>query len=226
MDTAAIVDLYATKGHLAYDGEGVSQLQHGWQCARLARHAGAAPALQLAAWLHDLGHLMTDLDGSPTLHGIDDQHESRAAGVLLPLFGPRVAEPVALHVQAKRCLVATKPEYLRLLSPDSQRSLVLQGGPMPIEEARAFLQRPHAPAAMRLRMWDDVAKSPYLRPPSEAAALDVLASLMRVVRVGVPMPPDQGGIAPARAFRSAGPGVLLQRQSEPKPDPILGSTDA
>jgi phosphonate degradation associated HDIG domain protein len=226
MDTAAIVDLYANKGHVAYDGEGVSQLQHGWQCARLARHAGAAPALQLAAWLHDIGHLMTDLAGSPTLQGIDDRHESRGAALLLPLFGPRVAEPVALHVLAKRCLVATKPEYLRLLSPDSLRSLALQGGPMPIEEARAFLQRPHAPAAMRLRMWDDVAKSPYLRPPSEAAALDVLASLMRVVQVGVPMPPDRGNIAPAPARRSAGPAVPLQRPSETKPNPIWGSTDA
>ena len=181
MDTATIVGLYASKGHLAYDGEGVSQLQHGWQCARLARHAGAAPALQLAAWLHDLGHLMTALTGSPTLQGIDDQHENRAAAVLLPLFGPRVAEPVALHVQAKRCLVATKPEYLRLLSPDSVRSLALQGGPMPIDEARAFLQRPHAPAAMRLRMWDDVAKSPGLQPPSAVAALEELQRLMHRV---------------------------------------------
>lgn len=182
MDAATLVDLYATRGHLAYDGEGVSQLQHGWQCARLARHAGAAPALQLAAWLHDLGHLMTELAGSPTLQGIDDRHETRAAAVLLPLFGPRVAEPVALHVLAKRCLVATKPEYLRQLSPDSVRSLALQGGPMPIDEARAFLQRPHAPAAMRLRMWDDVAKSPQLQPPSEAAAIDGLLRLMRCVQ--------------------------------------------
>lgn len=182
MDAATIVDLYATKGHLAYEGEGVSQLQHGWQCARLARHAGAGPALQLAAWLHDLGHLMTALAGTPTLQGIDDRHEGRAAAVLLPLFGPRVAEPVALHVLAKRCLVATKPEYLRLLSPDSVRSLALQGGPMPIDEARAFLQRPHAPAAMRLRMWDDVAKSPPLQPPSQAAALDGLLRLMRCVQ--------------------------------------------
>jgi phosphonate degradation associated HDIG domain protein len=181
MDLQAIHDLYATQGHLAYEGEGVSQLQHAWQCGRLARHAGAAPALQLAAWLHDLGHLMSDHEGSPTLRGIDDRHEATAAAVLLPLFGPRVSEPLGLHVEAKRCLVATKPEYLKMLSPDSLRSLALQGGPMAIDAARTFLQRPGAAAAMRLRMWDDVAKSPGLQPPSTQAALESLRGLMQVV---------------------------------------------
>jgi phosphonate degradation associated HDIG domain protein len=176
-----VAALYRRRGHLAYDGEGITQLQHGWQCGRLAAQAGATPALQLAAWLHDLGHLMTELEGSPTLQGIDDHHENRAAAVLFPLFGPGVSQPVALHVLAKRCLVATKPEYQRLLSPDSQRSLALQGGPMPINEARRFLQQPFAPAAMRLRMWDDVAKSPKVHPPSVASALEALHRLMRLV---------------------------------------------
>ena len=47
---------------------------------------------------------MTTLAGSPTVQGIDDAHEMVAAPILAAVFGPAVAEPEALHVQAKRCL--------------------------------------------------------------------------------------------------------------------------
>lgn len=187
MQAGTIAALYAARGHIAYDGEGITQLQHGWQCARLARQAGAAPALQLAAWLHDLGHLMTDLEGSPTLRGVDDAHEHLGARALAGTFGPAVAQPVALHVPAKRCLVAVRPGYLEALSPDSVRSLALQGGPMTADEAAAFLRQPHARDALRLRAWDDLAKNPLLLPQSDAHALDELRALMAgLLAVGQP----------------------------------------
>jgi phosphonate degradation associated HDIG domain protein len=168
LDAQGIVELFARRGHLAYDGEGVTQWQHAWQCGQLARRAGALPGLQLAAWLHDIGHLLTGLEGTPTLHGHDDRHEAVAAQALRPRFGAAVAEPVALHVEAKRYLVSNSPGYLERLSPDSVRSLALQGGAMSREDAAAFLRMPYAADALRLRAWDDAGKEPSWVPGAEA----------------------------------------------------------
>lgn len=184
----AILALFERRGALQYEGEGVTQVQHAWQCGRLAARAGATPSLQLAAWLHDLGHLLSDLSGSPTVQGCDDRHEAVAAVLLRPVFGDAVAEPVALHVQAKRCLVATRPGYHDHLSPDSVRSLALQGGPLGVSEAAQFMALPHAQEALRLRAWDDAAKQAAWRPANTMQALDELAALMarhdRVLPVG------------------------------------------
>jgi predicted HD phosphohydrolase len=176
-----IAELYRHRSEQAYEGEGVTQLQHAWQCGRLAWQARSTPALELAAWLHDLGHLLTGLEGTPTLRGIDDAHEITAARVLDRLWGPAVALPVALHVQAKRCLVATRPDYRARLSPDSIRSLQLQGGPMSAEEAAAFSALPGAPEALRLRAWDDLGKDAAWRYESVDEAVEELRQLMRSV---------------------------------------------
>ncbi len=172
-----IFRLFAERGHQSYSGEGITQWQHAWQCGQLARQAGAAPALQLAAWLHDLGHLMTGLEGTPTLRGHDDRHEALAAHALAPVFGPAVAQPVALHVQAKRWLVAARTGYREKLSPDSERSLALQGGPMNDAERAGFQRQPFSDDALRLRAWDDAAKRSGWLPPPDAAA--TLQHLMR-----------------------------------------------
>ena len=177
-----ILALYLHRGHLAYEGEGVTQLQHGWQCGRLAEMAGASEPLQLAAWLHDLGHLMTGLEGSPTTFGINDRHENVAAHAVRELFGPEVAEPIALHVKAKRYLITTKPGYRETLSPDATRSLALQGGAMSGEECIEFRRADYADDAIRLRVWDDLAKRPDFKPESEAQALAGLALLMDTVK--------------------------------------------
>lgn len=182
MNNQEILDLLASQGQLAYEGEGVTQLQHGWQAARWAELAGATPALQLAAWLHDIGHLLTGLKGSPTMRGIDDAHEFLGARVLTLAFGSDVGEPVGLHVQAKRAMVGTQPNYLDKLSPDSLRSLELQGGPMSADEAAAFMRLPYARDAMRVRAWDDLAKEPALVPESSTGALAQLAHLMSRVQ--------------------------------------------
>ena len=155
-----ILELLARKGAMAYEGEGISQIAHAWQCGQLARAARATQALQLASWLHDLGHLLTDLSGSPTTQGIDDRHEQLGANMLDAIWGPAVAEPVRLHVAAKRYLVATYPEYREKLSPDSVRSLALQGGPMDLEESVQFQASPYALDAQQLRVWDETGKRP------------------------------------------------------------------
>jgi phosphonate degradation associated HDIG domain protein len=191
---ADIAQLYELRGGLSYEGEGISQLQHAWQCGQLAASAGADATLQLAAWLHDLGHLMTGLAGSPTLDGINDRHEALAARVLAPLFGDAVSQPVALHVQAKRHLVACRPDYLRGLSPDSLRSLSLQGGAMAAAESEQFLATPHCQAALRLRVWDDQGKRSDWRPDSTGAALAELKALMAFCNPA--QPPNQHPLRP------------------------------
>jgi predicted HD phosphohydrolase len=128
----------------------------------LAEAAGASPALISAALLHDIGHLVEDDDALAAKRGIDAVHELVGATYLRGVFPPEVSEPVALHVPAKRYLCAVEPGYRAALSPASEHSLLLQGGPFTAAEATAFHAGPHAEAAIALRRWDDEAKVPGL----------------------------------------------------------------
>ena len=83
---------------------------------------------------------------------------ARCVRLLEKGFGPDVIEPIRLHVDAKRALCALEPEYYERLSEDSKRSLTLQGGVFSKEATQAFLAKPHAQDAMRVRRWDDHAK--------------------------------------------------------------------
>lgn len=160
-----ILELFATKGHAAYIGEPVSQLEHALQSAWHAEASGAGDALLVAALLHDMGHLVHKLPEDCADHGIDDRHEAIGQAWLRRHFGPEVTEPVRLHVAAKRYLCATDASYLSQLSPASVQSLALQGGPFSAEETAEFASNPHHQAAVALRRWDDLAKVPGLQVP-------------------------------------------------------------
>ncbi|MGZ5081516.1 MAG: phosphonate degradation HD-domain oxygenase [Usitatibacter sp.] len=155
-----IEKLFRDHGNIAYSGEGVSQLEHALQCAQRAEREGAGDALVTAAFLHDLGHLLNRQGASPTERGIDDQHQYFAIPFLRPLFPAAVVEAIRLHVDAKRALCAIDPDYYEALSEDSKRSLTLQGGIFSRGEAEAFMAKPFAREAMRVRRWDDAAKVP------------------------------------------------------------------
>ena len=160
-----IEQLFASRGGEQYTGEAVTQLEHALQCAMLAEQEGSDDALVTAALLHDLGHLLHDLGDTPSLHGIDDIHQYRALPFLRGLFGNAVIDPVRLHVDAKRYLCAARAGYFAALSDDSKRSLALQGGIFNEGQAEAFLSQPGAAEAVRLRVWDDLAKTPGLATP-------------------------------------------------------------
>lgn len=160
-----IETLFLTKGHEQYSGEPVTQLQHALQSATLAEAEGADDELVTAALLHDLGHLVQDLGETPTLRGVDDLHQFIAIPFLRGLFSDRVLGAVQGHVDAKRWLCASRPGYLEALSADSQRSLVLQGGVFDAAQAAAFIAKPGAEEAVRLRLWDDQAKSATMVTP-------------------------------------------------------------
>ncbi|MEI9997443.1 MAG: phosphonate degradation HD-domain oxygenase [Rhizomicrobium sp.] len=152
-----LFDLFAERGQRHY-GEGVSQLDHALQTAHRAKLDGASPALITAALLHDVGHLLQRLGEDAADRGLESQHEKIGAGYLAKAFGPAVTEPVHRHVDAKRYLAAFEPGYIELLSPASLQSLALQGGPMTAAEAEAFLNRPEAADAIRLRRYDEMGK--------------------------------------------------------------------
>jgi phosphonate degradation associated HDIG domain protein len=162
---AFLMRLFHERGHAAYLGEPVSQTEPALQTAWAAEQAGAGSALIAAALLHDVGHLLHDLPDDCAQAGIDDAHELRGATWLGQHFSPEVAEPIRLHVPAKRFLCATEPAYRDLLSEASLCSLQLQGGPFTPDEAAQFRYHPHADAAVALRRFDEQAKVPGLPTP-------------------------------------------------------------
>jgi predicted HD phosphohydrolase len=168
--------LLLARGHERYAGEPVSQMAHALGTAWLAWQAKASQPLIAAAFLHDCGHLLSGLPGTPSAQGVDDAHELLASSVLSAWLNPAVTEPIRLHVAAKRALVCDS-NYSAHLSDDSKRSLVLQGGPFNAEQLDAFHTEPYSQNALRLRSWDDAAKSPAMQCLSFDAAWDcVMAS--------------------------------------------------
>ena len=95
------------------------------------------------------------------------------------MLSDAVLEPIRLHVDAKRCLCAIDDAYFGQLSADSVRSLELQGGIFSKEEAEAFLQKPYAEDALRLRKWDDRAKEENRATPGLDHYLSVVERVMQ-----------------------------------------------
>ncbi|GBO54815.1 HD phosphohydrolase-like protein [Pseudanabaena sp. lw0831] len=160
-----ILDILATRGHAQYGGEPISQLEHSLQCATLAQKHSANAELITACLLHDLGHLIHEFGEDPTEQAIDDRHEHEGAKLLQMLFSEAVTQPISLHVEAKQYLCVVDPAYYENLSANSKSSLLLQGGAYSKEDASIFIAKPYAKDAVKLRIWDDLAKVERLRTP-------------------------------------------------------------
>jgi predicted HD phosphohydrolase len=132
-------------------GTSVSQLDHALQTAALLlrRHPGDLE-LAAAGLVHDIGHLLPGVD--------DEAHAGAGADAVRAALGHRVAGLVALHVEAKRYLVATEPGYGDALGTDSVASLATQGGSLSEDEVAAFEALPLAPEATSVRRADDSGK--------------------------------------------------------------------
>ena len=175
----SVLNTFSTHGHSQYGREAVTQKQHALQCATLAERAKSSPALIVACLLHDFGHLVHTLGEDAAERGIDDRHEYRALPYLRHIFPLAVTEPIRLHVNAKRYLCAVDEEYWDSLSLASKRSLELQGGIFSEPEACLFINQPYAKDAVQLRIWDDLAKNPYMQTPTIDYFSAVLDSCQR-----------------------------------------------
>lgn len=169
-----IVTMYRERGDERYS-ESVTQIEHALQCGGLAEDAGATPETALAAYLHDIGHLLLRANERREDNARRDLHHEDVGGRFLAnWFSESVTAPVALHVPAKRYLCATEATYFDTLSPTSVHTLGLQGGPFTDEEAAEFIAQPFAPEAVDVRRWDDLGKVRDARTPD----LDHLHSLI------------------------------------------------
>lgn len=180
--TAEILAIFRKHGSSAYFGEAVSMTEHALQAAYYARTAAAPPALIVAALLHDIGHLLDDVPGDIADWTVDAHHEQLGSRWLAKRFGPDVAEPVRLHVPAKRYLLATDAEYFARLSPASVITLKLQGGPMAAHEVVTFETERFYQEAVRVRQWDDQGKVAGLQTPG----LGDYRALIEALAIGPP----------------------------------------
>ncbi|MFB9365624.1 2-trimethylaminoethylphosphonate dioxygenase [Kitasatospora albolonga] len=171
-----IAGLFAGEGAGEYLGEEVTMAEHMLQAGALAEAAGAPDHLVAAALLHDVGHFGGT--GLELMEGRDNRHSSSGADWLAQWFGPEVTEPVRLHVAAKRYLCTAEPGYRERLSPASEFTLRVQGGPMTEEQAAAFAARPGAVDAVTVRRWDEQAKEAGAEVPGFDHYRPLLARLM------------------------------------------------
>ena len=162
--SAAILQLFKKHGQMAY-GEQVTQISHAIQAGLIARDWGFDDELILAAFLHDIGHLVPlDLEGiafhTMGNYGVE-AHDQWGKGFLQEQgFSERLVATVSNHVAAKRYLCFADPVYYASLSEASRQTLIYQGGAMQADEAAAFNADPFFVESIELRRADEAAKTP------------------------------------------------------------------
>lgn len=153
-----IESLFAERGSTHYDSF-TTQDEHARVTAFVAQQAGADRATVVAAFLHDIGHLLLDEHAGRSDFLQEDRCHEHAGHVFLrSRFGAAVSEPVRLHVGAKRYLCSVDAAYYDGLSEASKRSLALQGGPLSANEAAEWEKQPYASVAAQMRRWEDEGK--------------------------------------------------------------------
>jgi 2-amino-1-hydroxyethylphosphonate dioxygenase (glycine-forming) len=163
-----IIGLYEQFGKETYAGEKVSQAQHMWQAAQLAEQQGYDDEVILAAFLHDIGHLLPAeyrQQGLMGEYGVMS-HEKVGSDFLFDKgFSYKLCRLVASHVSAKRYLTYKQPWYYEQLSEASKKTLEFQGGKMTEAEALAFEADPLFELYIYMRQWDEAAKEEAIAVP-------------------------------------------------------------
>lgn len=163
-----IRQLFENQGDSEYYGENISQYEHAAQAALLAQKQGFDYEVQIAAFLHDIGHLFPAQTAEETMevYGRKD-HESVAADWLRARgFSNKIAVLIENHVNAKRYLCFVNENYYDALSEASKKTLAFQGGKMTDEEAKTFEQNPHFETIIKMRRWDEAAKVEAMELPN------------------------------------------------------------
>jgi phosphonate degradation associated HDIG domain protein len=172
--------IFEERGSDQYGTEAVTQLQHALQSGQLAEESGAPESMVIAALIHDIGHIFTASNlAESSEDNLDDQHELIANAWIKEHFGPEVADPIRLHVIAKRYLCTKYPSYETQLSPTSYKSYLDQGGPMSSEEMAQFESELFYREALELRKWDDLAKAQNKQTPSFSHFIPAMDSCLK-----------------------------------------------
>ncbi len=152
--------LFEKQGDNDYYGEKISQFQHAAQAALLAKNQGYGEEVQVAAFLHDIGHLLPAESNEELMEVYGRKnHEAVAADWLRARgFSDKIVVLIENHVNAKRYLCYKNPAYYLGLSAASQKTLEFQGGVMNKEEAMVFEKSPYFETIIQMRRWDEAAK--------------------------------------------------------------------
>jgi phosphonate degradation associated HDIG domain protein len=163
-----IFELYENFGQADYIGEPVSQIEHMCQSAQLAAAAGYDDEFIIAAFFHDIGHLLEHIMPVEQMEGIGVMdHETIGKEYLINRgFPERVGNLVAGHVNAKRYLTFKHPDYYEKLSEASKKTLEIQGGVMTEDEALDFENDVLFEDYISMRNIDDKAKATNIPLPS------------------------------------------------------------
>jgi len=123
----SITQLFTQSGHDAYFGEPVTQLEHALQCACLAEQTGADNETVVAAFLHDIGHLLPPERAGDYMDGYGTvDHEKLGADFLREQgFSEKVAQLIEHDRRINRIeffstrlvKLSTLPNGLRFCEP-------------------------------------------------------------------------------------------------------------
>jgi 2-amino-1-hydroxyethylphosphonate dioxygenase (glycine-forming) len=171
--------LFTKKGAEEYFGEKVSQYEHAAQALMLAISDEASLEMQVAAFLHDIGHMLTyTSENNMNIYGRLD-HETAAKFWLRDRnFSEKIQIIVENHVPAKRYLSFKFPAYFEALSEASKKTLSFQGGIMNSTEAVDFENQMYFEESIKLRTWDDHAKEQNIELPSLEDCLEIVAKYL------------------------------------------------
>ncbi len=144
-----------------YIGEKITITQHSLQVAQLAHDANETIEVQLACFLHDIGHLLgleANIDLQMEGCGIEN-HELIGSNFLKDIgLSKNICYIVANHVNAKRYLCAKNKLYYEKLSDASKTTLKYQGGPMTLNQMLQFEEHPLFETVLRCRKYDELGK--------------------------------------------------------------------
>ena len=175
-----IIGLYHRKGNSNYIGEEITQLEHACQSAQFAERDGQDDEVILAAFLHDLGHLLDEEENAEDMNGYGvKDHEAIGAEYLKARgFSDKLTLLIKSHVEAKRYLCAVNKRYYDNLSHASKMTLEFQGGVMSEEEVKTFESNPFKNLIIKMRTWDEAAKEKDVPLPDLEVYRDKIVQLL------------------------------------------------
>ena len=165
MKSQQIIDklfsIYQKYGHLEY-GENCSVLSHSIQCGLIARQEERTDEIILAAFFHDIGHIIPS-EGKEGLFidekwGVENHELIGYIYLSNAGFKESVIAPIKNHVLAKRYLCYKDSKYFESLSLASKKTLLYQGGALMVEEATLFEKDPFFKDSIALRLIADKGK--------------------------------------------------------------------